>query len=259
MPTATEGPACTRCSRTAGSSSCCTPTRLLTRGTVRTGSTGSPTSSTWPTTRSSSSRTSRSTSSAAAARRSGATSPRSTSTPCCSRWRRPTRRRCPSCATPKTPTEAIISIPPFKVTGKIHLMPTEGLREALGELTGRFIPVTDAAFWSDRLREPREQASMLAVNHRRAQILAPYQEVDPWAGVDRGPTAPGEPGPGGSWAPRRTSLASSGPPAGRAGRPTRPSRRRTRRRPRGRAASGRRRASPPPRPSRRSRPGGGPG
>ncbi len=88
----------------------------------------------------------------------------------------------PELRTAKTPTEAIISIPPFKVIGKIHLMPTEGLRQALGDLTGRFFPVTDAAYWSDALHEPREQASMLAVNHRRAQILAPYKAVDPWAG-----------------------------------------------------------------------------
>ena len=26
---------------------------------------------------------------------------------------------------------------------------------------------------------------MLAVNHARAQILAPHREVDPWAGLDR--------------------------------------------------------------------------
>jgi hypothetical protein len=26
---------------------------------------------------------------------------------------------------------------------------------------------------------------MVAINHRRAQILAPHREVDPWAGLDR--------------------------------------------------------------------------
>lgn len=100
----------------------------------------------------------------------------------------------PELRTAKQATEAIISIPPFKVTGKIHLMPSEGLRQALGDLTGRFFPVTDAAFWSDSLHEPREQATMIAVNHRRAQILAPYKAVDPWAGVDRGPGSAGEAG-----------------------------------------------------------------
>ena len=102
----------------------------------------------------------------------------------------------PELRTAKTPTDAIISIPPFKVIGKIHLMPTEGLRQALGDLTGRFFPVTDAAYWSDALHEPREQASMLAVNHRRAQILAPYKAVDPWAG-DTGSAGSPTGGPGG--------------------------------------------------------------
>jgi hypothetical protein len=102
----------------------------------------------------------------------------------------------PELRTVKQAMEAIISIPPFKVTGNIHLMPSEGLRQALGDLTGRFFPVTDAAFWSDPLHEPREQAAMVAVNHRRAQILAPFKVVDPWAGVDRGPGAGGDAGGG---------------------------------------------------------------
>lgn len=102
----------------------------------------------------------------------------------------------PELRTAKTPTEASISIPPFKVIGKIHLMPTEGLRQALGDLTGRFFPVTDAAYWSDALHEPREQASMIAVNHRRAQILAPYKAIDPWAG-DTGSSGSSAGGPGG--------------------------------------------------------------
>ncbi|HEY4190404.1 MAG TPA: hypothetical protein VGM28_08290 [Candidatus Limnocylindrales bacterium] len=106
----------------------------------------------------------------------------------------------PELRTMKQPTEAMISIPPFKVTGKIHLMPTEGLRQALGDLTGRFFPITDAAFWSDQLHEPREQAPMLAVNHRRAQILAPYRVVDPWAG-DAGGSAGGSGTVGGPDAP----------------------------------------------------------
>ena len=57
------------------------------------------------------------------------------------------------------------------------------LREALNELSGRFIPVTDATYWSDRLGEARQSALIVAVNHKRAQILAQHQEVDPWAGL----------------------------------------------------------------------------
>lgn len=68
--------------------------------------------------------------------------------------------------------------------GTIHLLPTGGdLRQALEELTGRFLPVTDATFWSDRLGEARQQALLLAVNHKRTQILAQYRAVDPWAGL----------------------------------------------------------------------------
>jgi hypothetical protein len=80
----------------------------------------------------------------------------------------------------------MISIPPFRITGRIHLLPERDLREALSELTGRFLPVTDATYWSDTVGEARNTAPMVAVNHARAQILAPHREADPWAGLDRG-------------------------------------------------------------------------
>jgi hypothetical protein len=92
----------------------------------------------------------------------------------------------PDLRTPKVPEQALISIPPFRVTGRIHLMPERDLREALNELTGRFIPITDATYWSDTVGEARATAPMVAVNHHRAQILAPHREVDPWSGIDRG-------------------------------------------------------------------------
>jgi hypothetical protein len=95
----------------------------------------------------------------------------------------------PELRTPKIAEEALISIPPFKVTGFIHLMPERSLRNALSELTGHFLPVTDAAYWSDVLSESRTQASLLAVNHERAQILAPYRVSDPWVGLDSTPRA----------------------------------------------------------------------
>lgn len=82
----------------------------------------------------------------------------------------------PELRTPKIPETALISIPPFKVVGHIHLLPERDLRSALGELVGRFVPVTDAAFWSDSVGETRTSATMVAVNHSRAQILAPYRE-----------------------------------------------------------------------------------
>jgi hypothetical protein len=103
----------------------------------------------------------------------------------------------PELRTPKIPEEALISIPPFKVIGHIHLMPERSLRDALSELTGHFLPVTGATYWSDTLGEGRATAELLAVNHERAQILAPHRVADPWAGLDAAstprPEAPPEP------------------------------------------------------------------
>lgn len=91
----------------------------------------------------------------------------------------------PEMHTPKIPEEALVSIPPFKIIGRIHLTPERELHDALAELTGRFVPVTDAVYWSDTVSEARTSAAMIAFNHSRAQILAPHREVDPWAGLDR--------------------------------------------------------------------------
>jgi hypothetical protein len=102
----------------------------------------------------------------------------------------------PDLRTPKISEQAMISIPPFRVIGRIHILSERDLREALGELTGRFLPVTDAVYWSDSVGEARQSAPMVAINHRRAQILAPHREVDPWAGLDRS----GEGGAGASGA-----------------------------------------------------------
>jgi hypothetical protein len=102
----------------------------------------------------------------------------------------------PELRTPKVAEEALISVPPFKVTGHIHVMPERNLREALTELTGHFLPVTGAAFWSDKLGEARQTAELVAVNHERAQILAPHQFVDPWADVGRPAAEPAPDLPG---------------------------------------------------------------
>jgi len=101
----------------------------------------------------------------------------------------------PELRTPKIPEEALISVPPFKVTGFIHLMPERSLRDALSELTGHFLPVTGATYWSDVLSEARATAELLAVNHERAQILAPHRVSDPWAGLDRATPPPETPPP----------------------------------------------------------------
>lgn len=91
----------------------------------------------------------------------------------------------PDLRTPKVIEQAMISIPPFRIIGHIHLLPERDLHDALGELRGRFVPVTDATFWSDTVGEARTSAPMVAFNHNRAHILAPHREVDPWAGLDR--------------------------------------------------------------------------
>jgi hypothetical protein len=99
----------------------------------------------------------------------------------------------PDLRTPKIPELAMISIPPFRIIGRIHLMPERGLHEALTELTTRFLPVTDATYWSDQVGEARATAPMVAVNRHRAHILAPHRAVDPWAGIDRSGESGGSP------------------------------------------------------------------
>ncbi|MEO5940369.1 MAG: hypothetical protein ABIZ72_05370 [Candidatus Limnocylindrales bacterium] len=91
----------------------------------------------------------------------------------------------PDLRTPKVPEQALISIPPVRVTGRVHILPERDLRMALSELTGRFIPVTDATYWSDSVGEARATAPMVAINHNRAQIFAPHREVDVWGGLNR--------------------------------------------------------------------------
>ena len=101
----------------------------------------------------------------------------------------------PELRTPKRALNAIVSVPPFRIIGTIHLLPGEmSLRESLSELTTAFIPVTHATYWSDRLGEARRTALLVAVNHHRTQILAQHQEADPWAGL--GAPAPSTPPPG---------------------------------------------------------------
>jgi hypothetical protein len=89
--------------------------------------------------------------------------------------------------TPKIAERALVSIPPFRVVGHVHLLPERNLRDGLSELNTAFIPVTDATFWSDRLGEARQTVAYVAVNQSRAQVFAPYREIDPWAGVGHHP------------------------------------------------------------------------
>ena len=85
--------------------------------------------------------------------------------------------------TPKVSERALLSVPPFRIVGQVHLMPERNLRDSLAELRGNFIPVTDATFWAERLGEARQTVAFVGVNRARAQVFAPFREVDPWAGV----------------------------------------------------------------------------
>jgi hypothetical protein len=96
----------------------------------------------------------------------------------------------PELRTPKVPESALISIPPFEITGRIHLLPERELREALQELTGRFLPVTGATYGSETVGEAPQSAPMLAVNHARAQIWSPFSAA-PTGRVERESEAPG--------------------------------------------------------------------
>jgi hypothetical protein len=82
----------------------------------------------------------------------------------------------------KSPERALIVLPPFLIAGRIHVLPGRELRVALSELTERFIPVTDAEFWSDTLGEPSVTAPMLAFNRAQADILLTPGAPDTWAG-----------------------------------------------------------------------------
>ena len=85
--------------------------------------------------------------------------------------------------TPKVAERAFVSIPPFRVMGNIHLLPERNFRDSLAELHQKFVPVTDAVFWSDRERQAPQTAAMVAVNQSRAQILAPFHEAAGWAAI----------------------------------------------------------------------------
>ena len=74
----------------------------------------------------------------------------------------------------KVPEMATVSVPPFKITGRIHLLPERDLHESLAELIGR-------------VSRNRVQSRL-----SRAQILAPFQEQDVWAGVVVSASEPSE-------------------------------------------------------------------
>ena len=81
----------------------------------------------------------------------------------------------PELRTVKVTQRAMVSLPPFRLVGDIHLLPERDLRQALQELLGEFVPLTSATFRSEPLGVPDTRVAMLAFNHARSQILAPYE------------------------------------------------------------------------------------
>lgn len=78
----------------------------------------------------------------------------------------------------KSPEDAMVVLPPFKLTGRIHVLQSQELFQALNEMTGKFIPLTEAVYWSDTARVPRTDAPMVAFNRAHAHILAQLQEAE---------------------------------------------------------------------------------
>ena len=79
-----------------------------------------------------------------------------------------------------------------------RVMAMKVIRAGLMELKARFVPVTEATYWSDSLGIPPREAILVAVNHRRTQILAQHHEIEtdePSADEDGDGDAAGEPEP----------------------------------------------------------------
>jgi hypothetical protein len=92
---------------------------------------------------------------------------------------------------PKQPVKTLLLAPPFTIEGQIYLPYEESLNQALGSLSGRFIPITDASYWAYAVAESHVAADLLVVNRARAHIAVP--PGTPWESV-----APPEPGSSGS-------------------------------------------------------------
>ncbi len=81
----------------------------------------------------------------------------------------------------------LIAVPPFSVAGRVSV--TSGaadLGEALRQVprTG-FVTVTGATYWSESLGEGRRRSPSATLNAAKIQLIMPYRDVDPWAGLDQ--------------------------------------------------------------------------
>jgi hypothetical protein len=74
--------------------------------------------------------------------------------------------------TPKRPIEAVLVAPPYVIAGDIHLPFESELSQAVDALTGRFVPVTRARYWTDD-EASATHVDLLVVNHARAHVAVP--------------------------------------------------------------------------------------
>ena len=97
---------------------------------------------------------------------------------------------------PKRPVRAELSLPPLRVTGRIHV--AEGSRpiDGLLNMPDRFVAMTEASLTSGAYAELERTASVLAVRRDRAQVLLIADEEhpdEPLASASGGPTEGDEP------------------------------------------------------------------
>jgi hypothetical protein len=80
---------------------------------------------------------------------------------------------------PKRPVRAELSLPPLRITGRIHV--AEGSRpiDGLLNMPDRFVAMTDASLTSGAHAELERSASVLAVRRDRAQVLLVADEERP--------------------------------------------------------------------------------
>ena len=80
---------------------------------------------------------------------------------------------------PKRPVRAELSLPPLRITGRIHV--AEGSRpiDGLLNMPDRFVAMTDASLTSGAHAELERTASVLAVRRDRAQVLLVADEERP--------------------------------------------------------------------------------
>jgi hypothetical protein len=83
-----------------------------------------------------------------------------------------------------TRDQVLIAVGPYRITGRLDLRNGQDLRRGVEGLESRFVQVSEAVFWSESLNEPRSRVPLVAFNHERAHVIAPFEERDVWAGVD---------------------------------------------------------------------------